>query len=228
MLTSWLKLADLARSIKADLQVRHNDIFARQLWLSKIYRICKKPDKPVDPKPRPEPELEANVTPQQLCPRWPWDSDIASYTWQVQLDEDMPFGGKLDLSCENFRTFLKFCNTLQWKLGDRLACSPFELAALAFLKGLRFQLPVGTLATPQAYAATLRSGFAHCKKKQIVVAPLHLDKRNKNNGKTFPKGAFLGAEVYLEVPVLEAICWAFQKGAKATPSSWNMPFEALL
>lgn len=95
------------------------------------------------------------------------------------------------------------------------------------MQGWRFQLPAGTLATPQAYTV-LRSGFAYCKKKNIVVAPLHLDKRNKNNGKTYPKGAFLGAGAYLDDPVLEALCRAFQKGAKATPSSWNMPFEALL
>ena len=31
----------------------------------------------------------------------------------------------------------------------------------------------------------------HCKQKKLVVAPLLLDKRNKNSGKTYPKGAFL-------------------------------------
>ena len=46
------QIADLAKSIKADLQLKHADIFARQLWFSKMNRVCKKPDTPAEPKPR--------------------------------------------------------------------------------------------------------------------------------------------------------------------------------
>ena len=82
--------------------------------------------------------------------------------------------------------------------------------------------------TPQAYATLIRAGLAFCKIKQIVVAPLLLDKGNKSNGKTFPKGVFLGAEAFLPNSALEMLARAFAKGAKPSPSSWNMPFDSLL
>ena len=128
----------------------------------------------------------------------------------------------------NFRTFLRFCASLQWRVGDGFACSVFELAVVAFIRGWRFELPHGTICTPQAFASLIRSGFAYCKQKNIVVAPLLLDKRNKSNGKTFPKGAFLGAEAYVENAALDMLARAFAKGAKATPWSWSIPFDNLL
>lgn len=135
----------------------------------------------------------------------------------------MPFNEKKTLSAENFRQ-------LQWRLGERLACSVFELAVYAFAKGWRFQLPVGTLCTPEAYASIIRAGFSYCKQKQIVVAPLLLDKGHKSNGKTFPQGAFLGAEAFIDNAnaTLKMIGRAFGKGAKESPLSWCLPFGSLL
>ena len=48
------------------------------------------------------------------------------------------------------------------------------------------------------------------------------------NGRTFPKGAFVGAEAYIDNPTLELLCRAFEKGAKATPFSWSIPFDSVL
>ena len=87
---------------------------------------------------------------------------------------------------------------------------------------------MGTLCTPQAYAAIIRGAISFCKHKKIVVAPLLLDKRNKSNGRTYPKGAFLGAEVFLDNCTLDLLCKAFEKGAKATPASWALPFDLLV
>ena len=55
-----------------------------------------------------------------------------------------------------------------------------------------------------------------------------LEKGNKSNGKTFPKGVFVGAEAFLPNPALEMLARAFSKGAKQSPSTWNMPFDSLL
>ena len=99
---------------------------------------------------------------------------------------------------------------------------------LAFVQGWRFELPTGTIATPHVYAKILRDGSAYCKVKEIVSAPGHVELRNKNNGKTYPKGSISGAEVFLENAALEVLCRAFQKGAKDTPSSWSMPFDSIL
>ena len=52
-----------------------------------------------------------------------------------------------DKTFPNFRRFLMFCNTLQWRLGDRLGGSEFELAVYAFVQGWRFQLPDSMLST---------------------------------------------------------------------------------
>ena len=38
---------DLAKAIKTDLTVKENDVFARQLWLAKLNRVCKQPEQPV-------------------------------------------------------------------------------------------------------------------------------------------------------------------------------------
>ena len=112
--------------------------------------------------------------------------------------------------------------------GEKRACSVFELAVFAFKQGWRFRLPSGALSTPQAYASIIRASISYCKNKNIVVAPLLLDKRNKSNGRTFPKGTFLGAEAYLDNATLERLCRAFMRGAKETPHSWCIPFDALL
>lgn len=140
----------------------------------------------------------------------------------------MSFTPKPQLSEANFRVFLQFSNSLRWRLGEGRATSVFELAAYAFTKGWRFELPKGTLCTFQAYAALIRAAFACCKAKHIVVGPLLLDKKNKCNGRTFPKGAFVGAEAYIDNPTLEMLCRAFEKGAKATPFSWSIPFDTVL
>lgn len=52
------------------------------------------------------------------------------------------------------------------------------------MKGWRFDLDSGIIATPNSYAKVLRDGFAYCKLKEVVVAPLTLEFKNKNNGKT--------------------------------------------
>lgn len=135
---------------------------------------------------------------------------------------------KPPLSEDNFKTFIQFMNSLRWKQGEGLACSVLELSAAAFLAGWRFTLPVGTLCTLQAYAAIIRAGISFCKVKLIVAAPLLLDKGNKCNRKTFPKGAFFGAEVFLSNQTLELLVRAFEKGAKATPMSWPLTFDSLL
>ena len=140
----------------------------------------------------------------------------------------MQFRATSKLSCLNFKVFLGFCNSLHWRQGEGLACSVFELAAQAFLHGWRFELATGVLSTVQAYAAIIRAAFSFCKTKQIVVAPLHLDKGNKCNEKTFPKGAFHGAEAHLDNSTLELLVRAFDRGAAATPHSWSIPFDLLL
>lgn len=53
------------------------------------------------------------------------------------------------------------------------------------------------MAPPNAYGKNLCNGFAVCKLKPIAVAPLHVNCKNKQNGKSFPKSAFMGAEVWL-------------------------------
>lgn len=60
----------LAREIKADLAVRENDVFARQLWLAKINKFCKKPDGTVQGSSCPAVQPVSSLTPRELCPRW--------------------------------------------------------------------------------------------------------------------------------------------------------------
>ena len=48
-----------------------------------------------------------------------------------------------------------------------------------------------------------------------VFASLLLDKGNKCNGKTFPKGALRGAEAYLDNATLELLVRAFDKGGSS-------------
>lgn len=117
---------------------------------------------------------------------------------------------------------------MRWRQGEGLACSVFEFAAFAFTQGWRFELESNVLCTVQAYAAIIRAAFAYCKRKQIVVAPLLLDKGNKSCGKTYPKGAFVGAEAYVDNGALEMLCRAFDKGAKSSPASWALPFDSLV
>lgn len=153
---------------------------------------------------------------------------LSDYTWTACLDESFTGPGKPPLTSANFAVFLRFMNSLRWRLGEGLACSVFELSAAAFLHGCRFELPADTICTPQAYATVIRAAISFCKAKKFVVAPLLLDKGNKSNGKTFPKGAFFGAEVFLDNRTLELLSRAFEKGAKATPLSWALPFDSLL
>lgn len=217
-----------AIKLKAEVHTKEADVYARQLWLAKLNRPCKKDDvAPVAVSAVTTAPAE-RLAPRQLCPRWAWDSQPAEYTWHTPIDDSIEGPGEMPLSGPNFKTFLQFMRSLRWKLGDGLACSVFELAAAAFLSGWRFELPEGTLCTPQSYAATIRAGISFCKTKHIVVAALLLDKGNKCNGKTFPKGAFFGAEVYLENKTLELLSRAFEKGAKATPHSWSLVFDSLL
>ena len=60
------------------------------------------------------------------------------------------------------------------------------------------------------------------------MAPLLLEKGNKSNGKTFPKGTFVGAEAFLHNDALEMLARAFAKGASLTPHSWCFSFDSLL
>ena len=218
----------LAVNIRADLTVQEQDVFARQLWLSKLNRICKKPEDVVPSRASPPSDNMPTFSPRELCPKWSWDANVSHFPWTNEVDIDVPFRENKTLSEHNFRLFLSFSNTLCWRLGEKRACSVFELAVYAFTQGWRFRLPSGVLSTPQAYACIIRASISYCKNKQIVVAPLLLDKRNKSNGRTFPKGAFLGAEAYLDNATLEMLCRAFMRGAKETPLSWCIPFDALL
>lgn len=213
------QIAKIAVHVKADLRMKETDVFARQLWLAKINRACKRSEEPLPEVPPPVPVIPMRIPARQQCPRWAWDSQPDLYTWQVHNDVHMSFAGRPNLSCANFRIFLQFSNTLRWRLGEGLACSVFELAAFAFTQGWRFELPVGTICTVQSYAAIIRAAISYCKSKSIVCAPLLLDKGNKCNGKTFPKGAFLGAEAFVDNCTLELLFRAFEKGAKATPNS---------
>ena len=216
-----------ANKIKCELRVKEVDVYARQLWLSKLNRACKKPEVTASPAPAATTAPAARLTPRQLCPRWAWDNQQEDYTWHTDLDLMTKGPEKPPLSSTNFQTFLQFMSSCHWRFGDGLACSVFELAVAAFVHGCRFDLPAGTLCTPHAYATIIRAGISFCKLKQVVVAPLLLDKGNKSNGKTFPKGAFIGAEVLFN-PTLEVLCRAFERGAKATPHSWSMLFDSLL
>ena len=136
-----------AVSYRADLAMKETDVFARQLWLTKLNKLCKKPESghvvalPTVPEPMP------HVSARQQCPRWPWDAQPDMYTWQVCNDIDLPFRDKPQLSHANFKIFLEFTNFLRWRLGEGLACSVFELAAFAFTQGWRFILPAGTICT---------------------------------------------------------------------------------
>lgn len=202
-------IQNLANQAKAELGVKEVEVFARQLWLAKLNRTCKKPDDAQTAVPAVPTAPAARLTPRQLCPRWAWDSVAEHYTWSVYKDDTLAGSNKPPLSAANFRTFLRFTNSLRWKVGDGLACSVFELAVFAFMQGWRFELAVGTLCSLQAYATIIRAAISFCKQKYIVVAPLLLDKGNKCNGKTHPKGAFFGAEVFLDNPTLECLCRAF-------------------
>ena len=218
----------LAAREKLILQTMEVDVFARQLWLSKLNRSCKKEEGGSHVASQVVRSQAEPIQPRQQCPRWAWDASQDLYTWRIQLDVDMRFCATPKRSCTNFKVFLGFCTSLRWRQGEGLACSVFELAAQAFLHGWRFDLSAGVLCTVQAYAAIIRAAFSFCKAKQIVVAPLHLDKGNKCNGKTFPKGAFHGAEVHLDNATLELLIRAFDRGAAATPHSWSIPFDLLL
>ena len=172
----------------------------KRLWLAKINRVCKKPDRgPSTELPVPNP----HVPPRQQCPRWPWEVSPGLYPWQVHNDVNLSFTNKPQLSSANFKVLLGFCNSLRWRLGEGLACSVFELAAYAFTQGWRFDLPAGTICTVQAYTAIIRAAISYC-------------------------GAFRGAEAYLDNATLELLARAFDKGAKATPLSWALPFDLLL
>ena len=153
---------------------------------------------------------------RQLCSRWPWDVPAEKYTWAFPNDEQLIYSSNKALTEANFRIFLQFSNTLKWRVGEGLACSVFELAVLAFHQGFRFVLPVGTVCTVQAYAAIVRAAITYCKGRQIVISPSLLQKGNKCNGKTYPKGAFFGAEAFLGNGPLGLLARAFEKGAKAT------------
>ena len=222
------QIQDTARAIKNDLVCKEVDVLARQLWLAQCNRLCKKPAELRNTVSAGSPELEVQYSARQMFPRWPWDVPSEQYLWQAQIQLDMPFRESNKLSDANFRIFLKFCATVKWRIGDTFACSVFELAIRAFVDGWRFQLPSGTLCTPQAFASIIRAGFAACKQKQIIVAPLLLEKGNKSNGKTFPKGTFVGAEAFMPCAALDTLARAFQKGASLTPHSWCLPFDSLL
>ena len=218
----------MASKIKADVQVKEADVFARQLWLAKLNRTCRKPERPAESEAVVTQAQPPRIPLRQQCPRWSWDVSTDLYTWKFHNDVQMPFSNTKALSEVNFRTFLHFSNTLQWRVGDGLACSVFELAVLAFHQGSRFVLPAGTVCTVQAYAAIIRAAITYCKGRNVVIAPSLLQKGNKCNGKTFPKGAFFGAEAFLGNMPLEMLVRAFEKGAKATPLSWTIPFDSLL
>ena len=221
-------ISETARAIKAELASKEADVFARQLWLSKCNRWCKKPVATTPTVARNTDAPAATYSARQMFPRWPWDVSSSLYMWQAQHPGNVPFRENNKLTEVNFQTFLRFCASVKWRVGENFACSVFELAVLAFINGWRFQLPSGILSTPQAYASIIRAGFAVCKHKQVTVAPLLLDKGNKSNGKTFPKGTFVGAEAWLPTPALEMLARAFAKGASLTPHSWSTSFDALL
>ena len=60
-----------AMACKADLTVKETDVFARQLWLSKINRECKKPDVGLAAAAPVGGAHPVHVPPRQQCPRWP-------------------------------------------------------------------------------------------------------------------------------------------------------------
>ena len=132
-----LHIHQMAQNIRADLAVKEQDVFARQLWLSKMNRICKKPDDAVPPSNTPAGEPVTTFSPRELCPKWSWDANISQYPWTNEVDTAVPFRENKTLSEHNFRLFLRFSNTLCWRLGEKRACSVFELAVLAFMQGWR-------------------------------------------------------------------------------------------
>ena len=217
-----------ARRVHADIRLKEQDVFARQLWLANLNKACKKDTPLVPADPPPEREPCRRVSPREQCPRWAWDAKPDDFPWQVHNNVDMDFKNRPQLSSTNFRTFLQFANTLRWRVGEGRACSVFELAVFAFLQGWRYELPTGTICTVQAYAATTRAAISRCKSLGVVCAPLLLDKGNKCNGRTSPKGAFIGAEAFVDNATLEVLFRAFERGAKASPASWAIPFDLLL
>ena len=186
----------LAGKIKAEMQVKEADVSARQLWLAKLNRVCRKPEGPAAP------EVVAMRTPppriplRQQCPRWPWDVPVDQYPWHFPNDAQMSYSSTKALTEVNFRTFLQFSNTLKWRVGDGLACSVFELAVLAFHQGSRFVLPAGTVCTVQAYAAIVRAAITYCKGRQIAIAPSLLQKGTNATARPSPKVPFLALKPF--------------------------------
>ena len=77
---------EAATKIKAELQIKENDVFARHLWLAKINRACKKPDIAPTAAPVVTTAPTERLTSRQLCPRWAWDSKQSDYTWTASID----------------------------------------------------------------------------------------------------------------------------------------------
>lgn len=75
-----------ATKLKAELLTQEADVYARQLWLSKLNRACKKPDVTPAMAPVVHTAPAERLTPRQLCPRWAWDSLPDDYTWTVFND----------------------------------------------------------------------------------------------------------------------------------------------
>ena len=216
-----------ALKLKADQQMKEADIFARQLWLSKLNRECKKPDTVSQAASMVPTAPMERLTPRQLCPRCAWDSQQATYTWQNTNALDLPGPTKPPLTGTNFRVFLDFMNSVHWKLGDGLSCSTFELAASAFVHGWRFELPQGTICSPQAYATIIRAGIAFCKAKQIVVAPWRLYfsiKEISAMGRPSRKASFEVLRPFLTIAHLSFSPVLLRKGPKRPrcPGQWPL------
>ena len=199
------RIQKAARDIKADIVMKEADVFARQLWLSKCNRFCKKPavntscpGETVDQAPVP-------FTAREMCPRWPWDVSSSLYTWHSQVDLDVSFRATPSLSEANFRTFLRFCSSIKWRVGDGYACSVFELAVLAFIEGWRFQHQVGTLCTPQAYATLIRAGLAFANSSRLWWLPCCWRKAIKATGRPFPKVCSWAPKPFCQT--LPSRCW---------------------
>ena len=92
---------------------------------------------------------------------------------------------------------------------------------------MHFAIDSPDVASPASFARILQSFFAFCKKCAFSVAPVCIEYKNKSNGKCFPKGTFVGAEVYMPPDALLLVLHAFRKGAKESPKTWSMPFDTL-
>ena len=159
------QIHDTAQAVKGDLTCKEADVFARQLWLARCNRLCKKPAETRETVDAVSPAPQVQYSARQMFPRWPWDVPSTQYLWQAQIQCEMPFRESNKLSDANFRVFLRFCASLKWRIGDTFACSVFELAIRAFVDdpyhlggggggGSNHNIPVSFLDSPESCGNT--------------------------------------------------------------------------